>query len=95
MQISDPASNLFLLDDRMFRGDEGGDGYSDEVAAAHQEWANELQLERQDIALQAMWRCAKVGADMADLDALSVELGLSKEWAAFIDKKRQESAKHF
>lgn len=42
--------------------------------------ANELQLEREQRALESLMECKRAGARLNYLEALAAELGLGREW---------------
>lgn len=42
--------------------------------------AHELELEREQVALNALMECMRAGARLNYLDALATELGLRREW---------------
>ncbi len=42
--------------------------------------AHQLELERQEMALDALMRCRQAGADDDALDVLASEIGLRTEW---------------
>ncbi len=49
--------------------------------------AHQLELERQEMALDALMRCRQAGADDDALDVLASEIGIREQWRKYEPKQ--------
>lgn len=57
--------------------------------AEQEAWANQLMLERERMAMEALNRCAAAGADPKDVETLARECGL--KWTGLQSSSRGET----